>query len=265
MFSSSLKTGRVLLPLPAILFALAACNINEALVPPTVAEPGSAVASSDMTSAAFLEIYWARPLPAQGRAPKNFSPLEASLMPTDCGSCHSEQFRDWQTSLHAQAMGPGLMGQLVDMDPAARDDHQACIRCHAPLAEQADALVSELGTAEHPTADASTAALRVTSLHRQGVVCAACHVRAHQRSGPPRRDGSAPDAAQNATLPHAGFVAAEAFENSRFCSACHQFQPDEYALNDKLLENTYQEWTNSRHAREGRTCQSCHILNAHQT
>lgn len=259
MSASSLKTGRVLLALPVFFFALAACGRNQAAAPPAAAEPAGVPASRD-TSAAFLDAHWARPLAAQGQAPKSFGPLEASLMPADCGSCHVEQYRDWQTSLHAKAMGPGLMGQLVGMDPAARDEHQACIRCHAPLAEQADALADALGTAEGATSDGSTVASPpVASLHRQGVVCAACHVRAHQRAGPPRRDGSTPDAAQNSTLPHAGFVASGAFEDSRFCSACHQFQQDEYSLNDKLLENTYREWRASRHAREGRTCQSCHM------
>lgn len=179
-------------------------------------------------------------------------------MPADCGSCHADQYRDWQTTLHAHAMGPGLMGQLVEMDPTARDEHQDCIRCHAPLAEQADGLVAAIGAAQ-PASPSTSALPPVPSLHTQGVVCAACHVRAHERSGPPRRDGSAPNVAQKAALPHAGFVATKAFEDSRFCSACHQFQPDEYALNGKLLENTYEEWKLSRHAREGRTCQSCHM------
>jgi hypothetical protein len=257
MFPSAVKTGRVLLALPVLLFALAACNRGETVVPPALAESKPLTESLD-AAGAFLDRHWARPLAAQGEPPKHFSPLEASLLPADCGSCHPEQYRDWQTSLHAHAMGPGLMGQLLAMDPSARDEHQDCIRCHAPLAEQADALLVELATAEQ--ASPGGAALpAAASVHQQGVICAACHVRAHQRSGPPRRDGSAPDAAQNAALPHAGFVATGAFADARFCSACHQFQPDEYALNGKLLENTYEEWKASRHAREGRSCQSCHM------
>ena len=252
----TVKAGRVLLALPALLFALAACNRGETVVPPALAESKPLTASQD-TIGAFLDRHWTRPLAAQGQAPKRFSPLEVSLLPADCGSCHPEQYRDWQRSLHAHAMGPGLMGQLLAMDPTARDEHQDCIRCHAPLAEQADSLLVELAAAEQASPSAS--ALPAASVHQQGVICAACHVRAHQRSGPPRRDGSTPDAAQNAALPHAGFVATGAFEDSRFCSACHQFQADEYALNGKLLENTYDEWKASRHAREGRSCQSCHM------
>ncbi len=54
-------------------------------------------------------------------------------------------------------------------------------------------------------------------------------------------------------------VSEAAFGDSRFCAACHQFTNDGYALNGKLLENTYQEWKASRYAREGKTCQSCHM------
>lgn len=253
-----MKKGRVLLALPVFFLALAACGEREALVSPVVAQPPPVLAAPAVATAAFLDRHWARPLVAQGPAPKNFSPLEASLAPADCGSCHADQYRDWQTALHAHAMGPGLMGQLVNMAPEARDEQQDCIRCHAPLAEQADGLAAALA-AVGPSPRKSSASSQAPSLHQQGVVCAACHVRAHERSGPPRRDGTAPDAAQNAALPHGGFTASKAFEDSRFCSACHQFQPDEFALNGKLLENTYEEWKSSRHAREGRTCQSCHM------
>lgn len=228
------------------------------MVPAARADPGPVGESQGDATAIFLDRHWARPLAAQGPAPKQFSPLEASLLPADCGNCHPDQYRDWQASLHAHAMGPGLMGQLVAMDPTARDEHQDCIRCHAPLAEQADGLLVKLAAAEHASTGAAPSPA-AASLHRQGVVCAACHVRAHLRSGPPQRDGTRPDATQRMTLPHAGFVATAAFEDSRFCSACHQFQPDEYALNGKLLENTYEEWKASRHAREGRSCQACHM------
>ena len=203
----------------------------------------------------FLQKYWSRPLPAQGSPPAHFSPLEASLDPRACGTCHVAQFEDWRKSLHSQAMGPGIMGQLINMSPAATEEHQDCIRCHAPLKEQADSLVAALargpGKASRAPGEAGPA------LHEQGLVCAACHMRGYQRYGPPRKDGSKPE--PGAQLPHGGWVSETAFGDSRFCAACHQFTNDGYALNGKLLENTYEEWKASRHAREGRTCQSCHM------
>ncbi|RKZ35867.1 MAG: hypothetical protein DRQ37_05455, partial [Gammaproteobacteria bacterium] len=60
-------------------------------------------------------------------------------------------------------------------------------------------------------------------------------------------------------LPHGGFVAQTAFEKSAFCRGCQQFGPDDYALNGKLLENTYEEWLASSYAQAGVQCQDCHM------
>lgn len=201
---------------------------------------------------AFLDRHWQRPLAPQGNAPEGFTPLEASLDPASCGQCHPQQFSDWQASLHSKAMGPGLVGQLQAMDADAVDEHQACLRCHAPLAEQAAHLQQTLaGSADLPAARANGAAFT------HGLSCAGCHVREHLRYGPPRRDGSAPAASE--ALPHAGWQVATAFEDSGFCAACHQFEPDGYSLNGKLLENTYEEWRASRYGRSNQSCQSCHM------
>lgn len=226
--------GRWLVCLP--FFLLAACSEPPPPVSATV--PGE-------DNAAFLARHWQRPLMAQGAAPRHFSVQEAALDPAACGACHAQQYEDWRTTWHARAMGPGVLGQLLDMAPEARDEHQDCIRCHAPLAEQADGLV------------AAIAGKLKTGLHAEGLVCAACHVREHRRYGPPRRDGSV--AKPEEKLPHDGWQASAAFADSRFCAACHQFEADGFALNGKLLENTYAEWQASPAAREGRTCQSCHM------
>ena len=198
--------------------------------------------------AEFLNKHWRRPLAAQGTAPPHFAPQEAALDPASCGACHAPQFQDWGGTRHARAMGPGVLGQLVNMDAQAREEHQACIRCHAPLAEQADSLV---------TAILRPNTRKGSGLHEQGLVCAACHVRGHQRFGPSRLDGSVPKPEDK--LPHDGWVASAAFADSRFCATCHQFAADDFALNGKLLENTYEEWKASRYAGEGKHCQSCHM------
>lgn len=203
----------------------------------------------------FLNTHWARPIAPQGKPPARFTSIEAALDPNSCGTCHVAQFNDWKESLHSRAMGPGILGQLVNMPPDATNEHQDCIRCHAPLKEQADSLVAALAREQdrgsRPAKDTGLA------LHEQGLVCAACHMRGYQRYGPPRKDGSVPDSA--AQLPHNGWVSTAAFEDSRFCASCHQFPKDGFALNGKLLENTYEEWKASRYAREGKTCQSCHM------
>jgi len=114
-------------------------------------------------------------------------------------------------------MGPGVMGQLVEMWRSDPDTARLCLTCHAPLAEQAP------GSANYEA-----------RLAADGIVCAACHVRNHQRFGPPRRDGSTANSTAG-PLPHDGAVRTPAFRASEFCAACHQFEPDGFALNDKLL------------------------------
>lgn len=231
----------------ALLLALTGCDPG--------APPGSPAVTTASTApdavATFLSGHWQRPLKANGPAPAHFGQVEASLAPSACGTCHPRQFEDWQTALHSRAMGPGLLGQLQAMGAEARDEHQACIECHAPLAEQAEHLVESLtaGRGLPPQADGASMA--------HGLTCAGCHVRGHVRFGPPRQDGTTP--APGTKLPHDGWQATNAFADSRFCASCHQFEADGPSLNGKPLENTYAEWQASRHAREGRSCQSCHM------
>lgn len=191
--------------------------------------------------------YWQRPLAPQGPAPAGLSPLEASLDPESCRACHPEQFAAWSGSRHAQAMGAGVMGQLLDI---SKEERQACLDCHAPLAEQAESLETGI---RHGTPQASSA-----SLHGSGVSCAVCHLRHYQWHGPPRR-ADLPPPGLGQPLPHGGWHSQPAFENSVFCAACHQFPPQGNAVNGKLLEDTYREWQASPQAREGKHCQTCHM------
>lgn len=204
--------------------------------------PAEGAGATDAT-ASFLARHWARPLPPQGEAPAAYSALERSLDPAACGACHPQQYADWRETWHSRAMGAGVLGQLLGYAPEDREGHQDCLRCHAPLHEQAEALIGELRDG------------RGAGAHRDGLTCAGCHLRAGRVYGPPRR-GSGGD---TNTGPHGGFEAAAAFEDSRFCAACHQFEADGYALNGKPLENTWAEWAASRYARDSVTCQSCHM------
>ena len=200
----------------------------------------------------FLRQHWRRPIAPQGPAPSGYTPIEASLHPEACGTCHPTQFADWRTSLHSRAMGPGVAGQLVEMiesDPGAA---LACQNCHAPLAEQKPLLV---GPSRAPSPNSAFDA----TLRAKGLACAGCHVRGHERFGPPRRAGTVVSTPPRETLPHHGVTRTSAFLKSEFCRGCHQFEPGDFALNGKLLENTYNEWKASRFARSGVQCQDCHM------
>jgi len=199
----------------------------------------------------FLRRHWRQPLAPQGPPPARFSPLEASLQPEACGTCHPAQHADWTTSLHAASMGPGVAGQVVEMLESEPALALGCLTCHAPLAEQAPLVAAGAAPRTNPAYD--------RTLGARGLACAACHVRGHERFGPPRRDGSLEGATPRDARPHGGVTRTPAFLRSEFCAGCHQFAPDGFALNGKLLENTYNEWRASRFARDGVQCQDCHM------
>lgn len=195
----------------------------------------------------FLQRHWQFPIPPQGKPPADFSSLEASLDPAACGSCHVDQYRQWRDSLHSHTMGPGILWQLQIADVKTAT---SCLRCHAPMSEQLALLSQARGWS---ASRAQPPAYIPQQLHRQGLVCAACHVRAHQRYGPP------PNKSLSETLPHNGFTQSRAFQDSRFCATCHQFSETGPRLNGKLREDTYNQWRKSDYGRQGKHCQSCHM------
>ncbi len=196
----------------------------------------------------FLDGYWNRPIPPQGATAPGWSSLEASLAPPQCGTCHVPQYEDWQTTVHSRAYSPGLSGQLVSREATNFGFVRSCLVCHGPLSEQqAKLTLTEGGFGTNPDFD--------SELKQGGLVCAACHVRGQVRYGPPTRDGATAPSAEG--MPHGGVIRSEYFEDSRFCAGCHQFAAP--APNGKSLQNTYEEWLDSRYATEGVSCQTCHM------
>ena len=194
-------------------------------------------------SESFGERYWVRPVPLQGAMPDGFSALESSLYPRDCGACHQSQYADWSGSLHSQAVGPGLTGQLSpDRDPSFA---ASCYLCHAPMSEQQEYLIVDGQYRKNPSFD--------ERLQKSGVSCGVCHLRGARRFGPP------PLKKSPASAVHGGFTPSSFFEESKFCASCHQFPADGFSLNGKLLENTYNEWVESPYPEKGITCQRCHM------
>lgn len=177
--------------------------------------------------------FWERPIPRHGPAPAFAmgNPVVADLSPGACGVCHLPQHEAWRDSLHALALSPGVLGQLDALDGATQDD---CLSCHAPREEMRD-----------QWRDQGLAGVGQMA----GVDCATCHVRDHVRHGP----RSIP------ITPHGAVAALPLYRQSEFCAPCHQFDETGLSVNGKPLENTLEEWRRSRYAREGVTCQVCHM------
>lgn len=168
------------------------------------------------------------PLRPQGPPPPQLAPAQASLRGAQCARCHARQSREWETSLHRGAASPGVLAQTeyeLGADPRAR-----CLRCHAPLAEQAGD----------------------PALRGDGVSCAGCHVRGWVRRGPPR---IAPSLLTAAGYP---LVTSGLYERSDFCLPCHQLPPRDAVAGRPLLD-TYKEWLDGPYLPRGVQCQSCHM------
>ena len=193
----------------------------------------------------------ATPHPAAGDGPRALLSARALARARLLWHVSSRSVPGLAVELSRQEHGAGHLG------PARRDDQERaggralllCLPCPACRAGPADPR-QRRARAQPRSGHASQS---------QGVVCASCHVRGHQRFGPPRRDGTVASRAPRESLPHNGLTRTTAFLRSEFCASCHQFAPNGLALNGKLLENTFEEWRASPAARRGQQCQDCHM------
>ena len=167
------------------------------------------------------------PIALQGTPPVALAPAEASLAGEQCARCHAAQFRDWAPSVHRRAMSSGVRALIAQAAPA---DRPTCVRCHAPLPEQAGD----------------------DQLRDDGVSCAGCHVRGWTRYGPTTISPSL------LPIPSYPKLGSPLFERADVCAACHQLPPREQVAG-KPLENTYKEWLDGPYMRRGVQCQHCHM------
>ncbi|HEY1555562.1 MAG TPA: c-type cytochrome [Kofleriaceae bacterium] len=173
-------------------------------------------------------------IPEQGAPPPSLAPAEASLASAQCGRCHAKQVREWQPSVHAGTVSPGVRAQ-TDFGMAP-ERAAACLRCHAPLAEQR----------------------RDLALRAEGATCAGCHLRGWTRLGPPNVSPAL------LALPSYPREELAIYERGDFCMPCHQLMPRD-AVAGKPLLNTYKEWLEGPYMRRGVQCQHCHMPNREHT
>lgn len=228
---ATLDRGRPGTPMPA--FATLPAADRHALVGHLLAL--RALAEPDPTprlpppgaSSSARDPYWTpRPLPDPGPPPAGQTPALADATPARCGLCHPAQHQSWSQSRHAAAAGPGLVGQYHGADPAFAP---ACDACHAPLHIQRTD----------------------PERHTEGVTCAACHIRAHQKHGPPGPTSMRFPAPALAARPDPRFA------RSDFCLPCHNL-PLAAAVDGAPLLDTWREWAQSPYLPAGVQCQHCH-------
>lgn len=175
----------------------------------------------------------------------------------ECKACHPRQYEQWARSMHHYAEHSPIFEafNLTLIERTGGTLGTFCSRCHTPLGTG----LGENGSRRN---------VHRSRLSMEGVTCVVCHrqsrpyyksnARQHIMPGGliegcmygPFDDPVPPEVskAHDATgRPH--------FKTSAFCGSCH----DVTNPAGTRLEEAYSEWQNSPAARQGITCQQCHM------
>jgi hypothetical protein len=162
-----------------------------------------------------------------------------------CGECHRDIYRMWRASAHAAAMEDPIFLEAY-RETTARDGAAAgrvCLSCHSPLVEKTGDFQLEK---------------KVTW---EGVSCEVCHglVSVDLSSAGPKLVfdvGSVKRGPiRDATSTGHDVAFSELHTTSLACAGCHEYVNPE----GTPIMTTYSEWKASRAAKDGKTCQSCHM------
>lgn len=179
---------------------------------------------------------WALPAAPSSK----FQPAQA------CG-CHGGLLEQWSVSMHAKALSdPAYLLKRNKAEQASKGLGTFCDTCHGPVA----VMSGEVGSAN------------ISPQSSQGVVCDFCH-QVTGTTDPPRNtsqtltlDGVKRAQLKDAQPPTHAWAYSELHEKSEFCGSCHNV---DHPVNGMHLELTYTEWKDSPYAKEGVTCQDCHM------
>ncbi len=188
----------------------------------------------------------------------NIRPITEIDFPSarECGVCHPKHFTEWSRSMHAYAQHSPVMEAftLTLIERTGGTIGTFCTRCHTPIGVS-------LG---------ETASLR--NVHRsriamEGVTCVVCHrlQRPYYKSNArlPVQPGQVFDACVFGPFDdpvrlgkdtHAA-AGSNHLTSAAMCGACH----DVTTPGGVRLEEAFSEWQNSPAAKEGITCQHCHM------
>ena len=191
-----------------------------------------------------------------------------------CATCHPEHYEEWSVSAHAYAqLSPvfnAMHGKILKLTNGTNGDF--CIRCHTPVGMNLGEPEFMTNMDRHPTS-------------REGITCIACHRIKNPYGKVSGRlaivEGDIFDAVYGSigaeildevTAEDSEFrvntergksgrsIHAEAEElpqlsTSAFCGACH----DVNLVNGFRLEEAFSEYKSTSAARNGTSCQDCHM------
>ncbi|MDH4229789.1 MAG: hypothetical protein OEW11_08625 [Nitrospirota bacterium] len=169
-----------------------------------------------------------------------------SLSAEECGRCHAAIYAEWRTTMHARAWTDPLVQSYWKKE----GELWVCRTCHTPLEAQqpVTVLAVEDGHIDRPVTEPNEH--YDPALVDEGVTCASCHVRGGTIFGPNRTPAPG---APHPTAYDPNLLSPEA------CYRCHQV-PDgamPFFAGGPCADDF--QFRNGPYARNGYTCQSCHM------
>lgn len=188
------------------------------------------------------------------------------IIPSVCGECHSEIYKQWSGSMHSKAFvdplwraatklffkGVTKKEEIIEM--------KACVKCHTPLGFRSYSITS-------PADDYD----KLAELPAQGIFCNWCHniseVKHLGDAGYEVEPGGGEDDPSTMLGPRKDATSdfhptkySELHTKSEFCGLCHNVS---HAANKLPIEQTYDEWKNSPYNTGNPettiNCQDCHM------
>ncbi len=168
-----------------------------------------------------------------------------SLKAKDCGVCHIEIYQEWQTSLHSKAFIDPFFTAYLKKDQG----DPTCSVCHTPLENQSPIILSsesglydDLTTIPNPDFN--------PDLQKEGVTCAACHVKDGVIFGPYHE--------KDLNAPHP-VAYDEKFLSKTLCKECHEVPSKDFSLMNEGICSTGMESDTGIWSAKGYICQDCHM------
>ncbi|HEY7532322.1 MAG TPA: hypothetical protein VH681_06000 [Nitrospiraceae bacterium] len=168
-----------------------------------------------------------------------------SLKAESCGTCHTEIYNEWKTSIHSHAYRDPFFQAYW-----TRDEHTwVCLNCHSPLENQQPTLIKEIPRQRVEKAVQEPNPHFDPEYQQEGVTCAACHVRDGTILGP-FEDSAAPHPTQFDP----------SFRTTQLCYRCHSVVGGPAQFYNGGPCGTYAEHEGGYYMKErGFICQSCHM------
>lgn len=173
-----------------------------------------------------------------------------------CASCHPKQYDEWSRSMHAYAQHSPVFEafNLTLIERTSGTIGTFCTRCHTPIGTA----LGENGSVRN---------VDRSRISMEGVTCVTCHRRSTRHYKNNGRVPVEPGRLETACMygPFDGQMGEDVgghgaarlpyIKSSQFCGECHDVVTPPGVRN----EEAFSEWQQSPAAREGITCQSCHM------